>query len=229
MKKLYRSLSLFEKLLLLFSLVFITAAFYIFDGKDYISFIASLIGSVSLIFCAKGHPIGQVLIIIFSLMYGYVSIKVGYYGEMLTYVFMTTPMAVYALVEWIRHPFDKESREVEVKRIGRKDIIAMAFTTAAITAAFYFILGYFNTAFLPVATLSVTTSFAAVFLSAKRSPYYAIAYGLNDVVLIILWSLSLAQNPGNISVFACFCVFLVHDIYGFLSWKKREEKQRASK
>ena len=42
MKKLFSSLTKFERILLLFSLIVITAAFIIFDGKDYISFIASI-------------------------------------------------------------------------------------------------------------------------------------------------------------------------------------------
>ena len=226
MKKLFSSLTAFERFLLLFSLTVITAAFIIFDGKDYISFIASLIGAVSLIFCAKGHPIGQILIIIFSILYGLVALRVKYYGELATYVLMTLPMAVYALIEWIRHPYDLQTREVEVKKIGRRDALTLLISAAFVTVAFYFILGFFKTPYLPLATVSVLTSFSAVFLSAKRSPLYAVAYAMNDIVLIALWTLSLEESMGNISVLVCFSLFLIHDIYGFISWYKRGRKQR---
>jgi nicotinamide mononucleotide transporter PnuC len=226
MKKLFSSLTLFERILLLFSLIVITAAFIIFDGKDYISFIASLIGAVSLIFCAKGHPIGQILIIIFSILYGLVALRVKYYGELATYVLMTLPMAVYALIEWIRHPYDEETREVEVKKIDRRDVLTLLISAAFVSVAFYFILGFFATPHLPLATVSVLTSFSAVFLSAKRSPLYAVAYAMNDIVLIALWSLSLKESMGNVSVLVCFSIFLIHDIYGFISWRKRGEEQQ---
>lgn len=226
MKKLFSSLTAFERFLLLFSLIVITAAFIIFDGNDYISFIASIIGAISLIFCAKGHPIGQVLIIIFSILYGIVALRVKYYGELATYVLMTLPMAVYALIEWIRHPYDPQTREVEVKKIGRRDVLSLVISAAAVSVGFYFILGFFETPYLPLATLSVLTSFSAVFLSAKRSPLYAIAYGLNDLVLIALWALSLGESMGNVSVLVCFSIFLIHDIYGFISWYKRGVKQQ---
>ena len=226
MKKLFSSLTAFERFLLLFSLTVITAAFIIFDGKDYISFIASIIGAISLIFCAKGHPIGQVLIIIFSILYGIVALRVKYYGELATYVLMTLPMAVYALIEWILHPYDLQTREVEVKKISRRDVLALVISSAAVSVGFYFSLGFFKTPYLPLATVSVLTSFSAVFLSAKRSPLYAIAYGLNDLVLIALWALSLEESMGNISVLVCFSLFLIHDIYGFISWYKRGKNQR---
>ena len=226
MKKLFSSLTAFERFLLLFSLIVITAAFIIFDGNDYISFIASIIGAISLIFCAKGHPIGQVLIIIFSILYGLVALRVKYYGELATYVLMTLPMAVYALIEWIRHPYNEETREVEVKKISRRDVLSLVISSVAVSVGFYFILGFFETPYLPLATLSVLTSFSAVFLSAKRSPLYAIAYGLNDLVLIALWALSLGESMGNVSVLVCFSIFLIHDIYGFISWYKRGVKQQ---
>lgn len=38
-----------------------------------------------LIFNAKGNPFGQLLMIIFSLIYGVISYSFSYYGEMITY------------------------------------------------------------------------------------------------------------------------------------------------
>lgn len=50
----------------------------------------------------------------------------------------------------------------------------------------YFILRAFNTANIIPGTISVTTSFVAVYLTFRRSPYFALAYAANDVVLIVL-------------------------------------------
>lgn len=76
----------------------ILLAFALFDRGSYLTLAASLIGATSLIFCAKGNPAGQVLIILFSLIYGVISFSFAYYGEMITYLGMTAPMALFALI-----------------------------------------------------------------------------------------------------------------------------------
>ena len=68
----------FEKLLWLFSVIIIIAAFVLSAGDSLISLIASLIGVTFLIFNAKGNPIGQFLTIVFSGFYGYISFSFAY-------------------------------------------------------------------------------------------------------------------------------------------------------
>jgi hypothetical protein len=53
-----------------------------------------------------------------------------------------------------------------------------------------------------------------------------LAYALNDIVLIVLWILASIYDMKYISVVVCFVVFLVNDIYGFISWKKMEIRQQ---
>jgi len=83
------------------SALLILVSFCLFDRQNYLTLLASLIGVTSLIFCAKGNPFGQVLMVVFSLVYGVISYRFRYYGEMLTYVGMTLPIAVVALVPWL--------------------------------------------------------------------------------------------------------------------------------
>lgn len=231
--KIKKALSYFSKgeiILWLSSVILITVFFCIFDRKGFLSLTASLLGVTSLIFCAKGHPIGQAIIIVFSILYGIISFKFTYYGELITYVCMTLPMAVFSLISWLKNPYDKgKSAEVRISVLKRSDIIIMCLLTFSVTFAFYFILKALNTANLFVSTISVTTSFAASFLMFKRSPYYALAYAANDIVLIILWVLASTVNISYLSVTVCFIAFLANDIYGFINWKKIFKKQNAIK
>ena len=135
------------------------------------------------------------------------------------------PMGVFALVSWIKNPYKGKKTEVEIYNIGKKDIWQMIGLTLVVTVVFYYILSYFNTENLVPSTLSVTTSFAAVFLTYKRSPYYAIAYSFNDIILIVLWMLAGMEDKKYYSVVVCFVIFLVNDIYGFLNWKKMKNRQ----
>lgn len=207
------------------SVALIVIAFCIWDRVNFLTLAASLIGVTSLIFCAKGNPVGQVLIIVFAVLYGIISWMVAYYGEMITYVGMTAPMAVYALIVWLKHPFAAKRSEVKVNRLRAREYLFMFLLAAAVTAAFYFILEAFHTANLIPSTISVTTSFVAVYLTARRSPFYALAYAANDVVLIVLWSMAAAADLSCLSVVICFCVFLVNDLYGFVNWMRMQRRQ----
>lgn len=214
-----------EILLWSISSLLVTVSFLVFDRENIMTLCASLIGVTYLILNSKGNPIGQVLVIIFSLLYGIISYQCAYYGEMITYLGMTMPMAVLSLGAWLRNPFQGNRAQVKVNSIGRGDIAVMTLLTAAVTVIFYFVLRAFNTANLIPGTISVTTSFLAVYLTFRRSPAYAIAYSANDVVLIILWSLASMQDIQYVSVVVCFGVFLVNDIYSFFSWRKMRERQ----
>ena len=225
MKKLFSYFTKTELAIWLFSMSFIIISFLIFDRANYLTLIASLLGATSLIFCAKGNPIGMIIMVIFCLFYGYISWTFRYYGELMTYVFMSLPMSVFSLVSWLRNPYKGKVSEVAIRKLRRSDIVSMFILTIAVTVAFYFILAYFNTANLLPSTLSVSTSFFAVFLMYKRSPYYALAYAANDMVLIILWVLASITDISYISVVICFITFLVNDIYSFINWKRMQKKQ----
>lgn len=93
------------------------AAQVLIGGEGGLSLWASLIGATSLIFCAKGNPLGQVLTILFSLLYSYISLSFAYYGEMATYLGMTLPMAGLSLAQWLRHPYAGQHSQVAVARL----------------------------------------------------------------------------------------------------------------
>ena len=227
MKKVTNYFTKTELVLWLGSVFLILIAFVLFDRESHLTLIASLIGVTSLIFAAKGNPVSQALMIVFSVLYGIISYSFAYYGEMITYLGMTLPMSVIALVAWLRHPYQGKKAEVQVNRIGKKDMVWGVLLTVAVTAAFYFILEAFDTANLLPSTISVTTSFLAVFLTYRRSPYYALAYAANDIVLIVLWVMATMEDIHYVSVVVCFVVFFVNDMYGFISWRRMAKRQRA--
>lgn len=219
--------SFHEKILWSASLIIILLSHFIFGAADLLSLSASLIGATSLIFCAKGNPIGQVLMICFSILYGIISYTFSYYGEMITYLCMTLPMAIFSLVSWLRNPYKGNRSVVKVSSISRRELIFSLLLTTAVTFIFFYILRTMSTANLLPSTLSVTTSFLAAYLTFRRSPFFAFVYALNDIVLIILWILASIEDISYLSVIVCFAVFLVNDLYGFISWLKMKKKQSS--
>ena len=74
--------------------------------------------------------------------------------------------------------------------------------------------------------------FAFALTAAVTFAFYFILKALgtasNDIVLIILWSFACAKDPSQIAVIVCFCVFLVNDVYGYISWIKTAKRQGNS-
>ena len=214
-----------ELVLLFGSLALVIIPFFIFDKTEYLRLAASVIGVLALIFCAKGLPVGQIFMIAFCALYTVISYSFAYYGEMITYFCMSLPMAVFSLVSWLKNPYEAGHSEVKVGSLGNKERMLLAALSVFVTVAFYFILGYFNTANLVVSTLSVTTSFVAAYLTMRRSPFYAFAYMLNDVVLIVLWILASISDISYLSVTFCFVAFIANDLYGFIHWLTMRKRQ----
>lgn len=226
MKKLLNYFTKFEIGLWNSSVLIIVATFIIFEEKDYLTLIASLIGATFLILNAKGNPLGQFLTIVFSLLYGIISYRFDYYGEMITYLCMSMPIAIIALISWLKNPYKGNKSEVVVNNISKKETVFMTILATIVTIIFYYILKYFNTANLIPSTLSITTSFLASYLTFRRSPYYALFYAANDIVLIVLWVLASITDISYLSVVICFIVFLVNDLYGFINWRRMEKRQK---
>ena len=216
--KSFKNLSTLEKCLWSGSILIILTAFLLLGNKDYMTLTASLIGATALIFVAKGDVIGQVLTVVFSIFYAIISWQFHYYGEMLTYLGMTAPIAAASIITWVRNLYSEH--EVKVKVLGANAWWILLGATAAVTAAFYFVLKAFDTPNLLFSTISIATSFLASSLMLFRSAYYALAYGLNDIVLIILWVLASVSNTVYIPMVICFIIFFLNDVYGFINWRR---------
>lgn len=212
-----------QKTIWLTSILLISASFILAGSSDYLTLAASLVGATALIFVGKGDAVGQFLTIVFALLYAVISFQCRYYGEMITYVGMTLPSAAVAMINWLKNPYSE--REVKVAHVNKTCWLILSISAAAVTVVMGKVLEYFGTANLLFSTLSVTTSYFASMLTILRSPYYAVAYSLNDVILIVLWVLATMENLSYLPMIACFMVFLVNDLYGFMNWQRMKQRQ----
>lgn len=200
----------------------------VFAGQESIlNTVASVIGVTGLIFVAKADLFGGIISLCFCILYGFVSLKFKYYGEMITYWFMSAPATVVTIISWLKHPY-KNTNQVKIEKINSKKICFAVLISIVVTVVFYFILRLLNTSNLTVSTISVFTSFLACVLLIYRSPYYSIAYSINDIVLIILWILATIDNIKYLPMIFCFVMFLANDLYGFYNWKRMEKRQQGN-
>ena len=219
------NLSFAEKILWAVSCVGVTVLFFLVPNKNPLTLIATLVGVTSLLFTAKGHVSGQFLQLLFCILYAIVSLGFKYYGEAITYMCMTFPSDLFAAIVWLKHPSDKGKSEVKIAHLTPKIATFTILISGIVTFIFYFVLKALNTANLEISTVSILTSMLACVLTIFRVPYYALAYAANDVVLIIMWTMASVFNPAYSAMVFNFVIFLVNDIYGFVSWKKIRAEQ----
>ena len=222
-----KSLTRREWCLWLASLAVVLIANLITPELDPLTMTAALVGVTSLVFAAKGNVWSQVLMIVFSILYGVISFRFHYWGEMITYLGMTLPMAVWSTVTWLKNPSKENGSEVAIQTLARRHLAALAASTVAVAAVFYYILKLLDTPNLFFSTVSIIMSFLAAALTMLRSSYYAVGYAAHDVVLIVLGVMASMDDPAYIPVAVNFTIFLLNDLYGFISWKKREVLQTA--
>lgn len=227
MKRFLKSVTIAEWLIWGISVISIIVCFFVFKNTQYLYLVGSLIGATALIFVSKGNPIGQFLTIVFSVFYGIISYSFQYYGEMITYLGMSAPIALWALISWLKNPYKGNKSEVKVNSLSKKEWCLFLTSAVAITVAFFFMLQALNTSNLIISTVSVFTSFLAAYLMARRSRFYAIFYGLNDIVLIVMWSMASYENITYLPMVICFVAFLVTDSYGFINWTIMKKKQKT--
>lgn len=188
---------------------------------DVLTLVSACVGITSLIFAAKGNVWAQILMVVFSILYGLISWQFRYWGEMITYIGMTMPMAVWSTITWIKNP-SESGQEVAIQKLTRKHVAGIAVAGVIVTAVFYMILKALDTPNILFSTISITTSFLAASLTMLRSSYYALGYASNDIILIVMWVLASIENPAYIPVVVNFIIFFFNDMYGFVSWKRRE-------
>ena len=227
MKKfnLFVTLTKQEWILWISSIIIITVAFFIKSSGNYLTLAASLVGATSLIFIAKGMVIGQLLMLLFSALYALIAWNFCYYGEMITYLGMTAPMASLSAIQWIRNPYEGKKGVVKIAKLSKKKVLCLIIMTVIVTWIFYYILLYFNTANMIFSTISITTSFLSASLTFLRSPLYALGYAANDIILIVLWVLATIENKDYLPMIICFIIFLINDFYGYISWRTMEKSQ----
>ena len=218
----------FELILWVTSVTVILGSSLLFGAESYLSVIASLLGTTALILVAKGNPLGQLLMIVFSVLYGIISFSAAYYGEMITYLFMSAPMNAFSLISWLKNPYKGNKSQVKINHLKKRDVIVMVLITIPVTIALYFILATLGTRNLIPSTISVLTSFIAVYLTFKRSVYFSVAYAANDIILIILWLMMLPTGTSYVSVVICFVIFLFNDLYTFFNWLRMRKKQDSN-
>ena len=213
----------FEKLFLAggtFAAVFLTVLF----GGQIVDLVYTLLYFWTALLLAKGKYACYIIGIISTFFYAYVSCSNYYYGETIIAICLTLPLMIVGLANWLKHQDKKKI--VVIKEISIKELIILVVSQIFMSFGYYYLLKFFNTNNLIISTISVVVSLIATYLAARRSEYGFVGFIINDIILIILWSIPLISgNIGVVTILLCPILLLINDTYGVYNWKKIKRRQ----
>ena len=228
MKMLFKDWTVFEKILLIGSILIVSFTGIIFKS-DLLTTICSIVGIITALLLAKGKSLGQVFGLLIVILYSIVSFNNKFYGEVIIYLLIMLPMYIMGIISWIKHQ-NKETNSVEINKIAKKEWIIVALVSILCFIGIYLTLNIFNTNQLFISSLSVLDSLFAIYLQIRRSKYSFYFYVINDLVLILLWGIPcVAGSVVLIPMLMNPIINLINDIYGIINWRKLEKTQKNNK
>jgi len=217
----------FEKLFLIIGTIVAILLTIIFNGT-WAGLGTTLLYFWTALLLAKGKYACYIIGIISTFFYAYVSYSNLYYGEVIIALCCTLPLMITGLITWLRH--QDNTNTVIIKEITKKELIIVLLSQLVMFFGYYYLLKLFNTSNLLISTISVVASIIATYLTARRCEHGFIGFIINDIILIILWSIPVINgNLSIIPVLLCPILLLINDIYGVYNWKRIKNNQESLK
>ena len=222
----FKSWTKFEKIFLILGTVSALILTPLFKGT-IIDLGYTLLYFWTALLLAKGKYACYIIGIISTFFYAYVSYTNNYYGEVIISMWCTLPLMIVGLINWLKH--QDNTNTVVIKDITKQELIIVLISQAILFTGYYYLLKIFNTNNVLVSTFSIVASLIATYLTARRSENGFIGFIINDIILIILWSIPVfTGNLAIIPVVLCPVLLLINDIYGVWNWKKIKTEQKDS-
>ena len=223
----FEGMKLHEYLILIPSVLLVAIVFFVVPEKDYLSSATAVLGIIMVVFVAKAHVFGQFLALADAILYAVVAYFYHYYGELIISIVLYIPIATMAIVSWAKNKFE-DTEEVKVEKLGFPGILGIGLVFLGTAVSSFFILRALNTPNLIVSVISVSISAAGGYLIIKRSPYYALLYMINDIVLAVLWGLAAKEAHQYLPLAISFIGYFASDTYGFINWIRLRRNQHKS-
>ena len=214
----------FEKWFLILGTVLALLVTIIFNGT-WIDLTYTLLYFWTALLLAKGKYSCYIIGIISTFFYAFVSYSNSYYGEVIIAMGCTLPLMIVGLVNWLKH--QDNTSTVIVKEITKKELTLVLLSQVVMFFGYYYLLKAFNTNNLLISAISVVASVIATYLTARRSENGFVGFIINDIILIILWSIPIIEgNMSVIPIVICPILLLINDIYGVYNWKRIKVRQK---
>ena len=229
MKNLLKNWKWYELVFLVLSFVAIILCFAFTTDRNYLSLFCSLIGVFYVLLSSKGVFWAPVAGLVYNIIYIIMAISQQYYGEVLVTACCIMPLQIFTVLKWLKYRNMQKSQEVIVKKLHWQEYLIVVLVALVASVGVYFILQALNTSELIINTMTFILSIVGTYLMFRRSSFYAIAFIINNIALIILWTISVI-NEGleYLPMVISFAIFFLLNTYGLVRWQIAERKQNKS-
>lgn len=221
----FKKLNWFERIFPIVGLIAVSLSFALSPDRFWLSFVYSLVGIIETFLVAKGFFIAPFVTLVVSILYLFLSISQSFYGEVIIAGYYII-ISIFSIIAWLKSRSKQDDFYVQVNKLKGKEYLLIGFATVASSFGFYFMLKAFNTNELIVSTISMVASLIASYLMLRRSRFYAAAYIVNDITIIILWSFTIkSMGLAFLPSILAYAFYLINDIYAYINWKLMEKRQ----
>ena len=203
----------------LFSACAVIAALSVYWHDTVMGIISATTGVACVVCTGKGKLSAYIFGAVNVILYAIISFHARYYGEVMLNTLYYFPMQFYGFYVWNRH-MNKETHEVEKKRMTKAGRGKLVFATAAGTAAYGFVLKALGGALPFVDALSTVASVVAMVISVKMYMEQWIIWIVVDVVTVIMWAAAFANGNESMATLLMWVVYLGNAIIMYFKWAK---------
>lgn len=206
------------------SAIIVVILITIITENSWFACLCGILGLLTIFFQAKGKVIGQFIGILDSLCYGIFSYTFRFFGEFVVYTLILVPIYIYGVFSWLFHQKDTH---VTHNNLSKKEWIIISILAIVFCVLFYFVMSYAKCDALVINVLSMTSLTLANYLLARRNFMGFVFLIMNDLILILLWSLTVFQCHDVFVMLICAIIYLINDIFGVISWLKIKNQEKA--
>ena len=201
----------------------------LFFNVPALEIVAGVTLVIAYLLLAKAKVEGYVLYVGAFVIYTFVAWRFDLFGEVISSVFVSIPLAIYGLVKALtnKRKDRKKGQVIVISKIKMPEMIIAFTVMAGIGIGFFFLLGVFDTAFLIVSTISITVTVMGEYFVARRSPIGMWGFFLADALTASLWIMWLViyGYTAAIPLIVTYSMLLINDVYGVVQWRKMRKMQ----
>ena len=199
--------------------------FALVKNRNWLAFSCSIVGIVSMFFFSKGFVIAPILGVIYDAFYIAVAATQRFWGEVIIFAGIMLPVELASIFNWFKNKNKDNPALVTSNKISKKEWFILGSVIIASTVGLFFVLQALGTNQLVINTLSLAANGAGVYLMFRRNKYYSLAYCIDDLVSIVLWSMAVATAGVQfLPSLVCMISFALIDFYGFVVWTKKDKQ-----
>lgn len=215
---------------IIFSLIsiFTVLGLSIYAKSSALTIIYSFFAVLYVLLLAKKFKIAIIFGIIQSILYIIQSGLYNNWGEFIINIIVILPILVLTLINWEK---DKNNVNMTVKsqKVSLKSWIIILVLALCIGISFFFVLRYFDTPYLILASLSGFFVTVANCIMLKKSPLMFVFFAITNIISLLIWLLPIVNgvsaNFETIPMLATLCVFALSNVFGLINWLKKDKLQ----